>query len=157
MANRTFSRVQALNHGVKVISGTIKCGAIADDNDGVNNAELKGLGYVPSIGATGEIEINLGGSLTGQGNDGSQTLPDPDDKDLYVDLISAQATAGPIGVALASTVNVVSQSVSTDGKVTFRIMHEDAAGDQPWHPHPMAENDEFMFTLVLRNSSADSR
>lgn len=130
MANRTFSRVQALNHGVKVISGSI-IGAIGDPT-------LVGLGY--SAAADGaDVQITL------------------DDK--YISLMSVTANAKindtDAATLISNTVTIKEHDVSSAKTVNLEIMTTEAAGATA--THAMVADDELHFTLVLRNNSADSR
>ena len=127
MANRTFSRVQALNHGVKVISGSI-INAIASPT-------LVGLGF--SAAADGdEVQITL------------------DDK--YISLMSATANAKiDDSAGISNSVVIRSHDVASAKTVNLEIMS--TAADGTTATHPLGDADELHFTLVLRNNSADSR
>ena len=135
MANRTFSRVQALNHGVKVISGTIICD---EDAPALTDATLVGLGFTAADDSN-SVKITLG--------------DDADNPDKYISLMSATANAKLVGDP-PNTVIIKAHDVSSAGTVTLEIMSETAG---TFANHPMVELDELHFTLVLRNNSADSR
>ena len=59
MASRNFSRVQALNHEVKIIAGIISITAAAGDSiavKGDRNAKVKGLeAWIPQTAPTSSI------------------------------------------------------------------------------------------------------
>tara|TARA_R100000808_G_C2155477_1_gene168155 strand:+ start:17898 stop:18290 length:393 start_codon:yes stop_codon:yes gene_type:complete len=130
MANRTFSKVQALNHEVKVISGSIK-GAIASPS-------LRGLGFsAEKNGANnGEIKITL--------------------EDKYTSLLSATASA-MIDADVAAAVKIKSHDVSGTKEIVLKLFVEDADPANSWAATDLGADEEVQFTLVLRNSSADKR
>ncbi len=128
MANRTFSRVQALNHGVKVISGSI-IGEIASPT-------LVGLGF--SAAADGaDVQITL------------------DDKYVSLMSVTANAKIDDDATLISNSVTIKGHDVSGAKTVNLEIMSTEASGATA--THAMAANDELHFTLVLRNNSADSR
>jgi hypothetical protein len=134
MSNRSFSNAEALNQGVKIIAGTIKCGIHGDLSD----ATLTGLGFRVSKHVTdGVISVHL-------------------DPGLYESLLGATYTPGP-GLAQASSASIYTNAVDADNRVDLLLMQEDADPAASWVPHNLTNGEQVMFILILRTASSDVR
>ena len=139
MANRNFSRLQALDKEIKLIHGQF---AINDETGGVswtsaNKAKSVGIKNIEKDTGNGNYKITTG--VVGG------------DTDLYnhiygfiFTLQNATAVGATAGGALFQ---MKSQAISTDGTVNIQML--DAAGGVA---HPAA-SDHFHFTLILKNSN----
>jgi len=173
MANRTFSRVQALNHGVKVISGRIGLPLLNDDpNDSDNNADgddqlvrnatpIAGLGFcATSVGGAGAVPEDAGNckiylgikELASDPATENVTL-DKIESDKYVDLISSSGSV-LLNDGRSGVVSFISEDTAGVGTVNIRVSQ---ASDGAAVALQGEASGEIQFTLVLRNSSADSR
>lgn len=105
MANRNFSKVQALNHEVKLIAGSFSIAA-----SGGAATKVTGLGYSVAKSATGEYTITL--------------------QDRYPALISAVATT-----QAATAVDLVAQIDTVDvDSATPTVIINLNAGATPTEP-----------------------
>lgn len=104
MANRNFSRVQALNHEIKLIGGNFSIAA-----SGGAATKVQGLGWSVAKSATGEYTITL--------------------EDSYVALQSITCT-----VQAATAVDLVAQVTSHDVVTAKTIVISLNAGATPTEP-----------------------
>lgn len=104
MANRNFSRVQALNHEIKLIGGNFSIAA-----SGGAATKVQGLGWSVAKSATGEYTITL--------------------EDSYVALQSITVT-----VQAATAVDLVAQVTSHDVVTAKTIVISLNAGATPTEP-----------------------
>ena len=177
MANRTFSRVQALNHGVKVISGRIGLPLLNDDpNDANNNAAtgddqlvrnaapIAGLGFfATSVGGTtapapvaedaGNCKIYLGMKELAADPATEDVTLDKIKSDEYVDLISSNGSV-LLDDGRSGVISFISEDTAGEGTVNLRACQ---TSDGAAISLQGEASGEIQFTLVLRNSSADSR
>jgi hypothetical protein len=143
MANRNFSRVQALDKEIKIIHGQF---AITGGTGGVSwtsankakSAGIKNIEQVNASTAPGEYKITLG-SVGGEGVDKY-----PHIYGFFMSLQKSAAVGSTNGGALFQ---MKSQAVSTAG--TVNILMTTSAGGAA---HPAA-SDHFHFTLILKNSN----
>lgn len=104
MANRNFSRVQALNHEVKIIAGSFRIAA-----SGGAASKLQGLGWSVVKTSAGVYTVTL--------------------EDKYVDLLSATAT-----VAAETAVDLVPQVGAVDVKSARTVVVRLNAAAVPTEP-----------------------
>jgi hypothetical protein len=104
MANRNFSRVQALNHEVKIIAGQFSIAA-----SGGAATKVQGLGWEVAKSATGEYTVTL--------------------DDSYVALLSAN-----VQVQAAVAVDLVAQVESADVVTAKTVVINLNAGATPTEP-----------------------
>lgn len=109
MANRNFSRVQALNHEVKLIAGSFSIAA-----SGGAATKLQGLGYSVAKSGTGQYTITL--------------------EDAYVAMLSATAT-----VKAATAVDLVAQVASYDVTSAKTVVVKLLAGASATEPSAVTE------------------
>jgi len=177
MANRTFSRVQALNHDVKVISGRIPLPLGNDDpNDSNNNADtgddqltrnpdpISGLGFfATSVGGTtnpvpvaedaGNCKIYLGAKELAKDPTTQDVTLDKIKSDRYMDLISSSGSV-LLDDGRSGVVSFISEDVANAATVNLRVSQ---TSDGAAVALQGEASGEIQFTLVLRNSSADKR
>lgn len=109
MANRNFSRVQALNHEVKIIAGTFSIAA-----SGGAATVVQGLGFSVAKTTTGVYTVTL--------------------QDSYVALLSAN-----LQVKAAVAVDLVAQVKSYDVTTAKTIVIDLNAGATPTEPSAVTE------------------
>ena len=139
MANRNFSRVQALDKEIKFIHGqfaiTGTSGAVVWSD--ANKAKSTGVKNIETDTGNGNYKITLGVV-------GGDTDKYPHLYGFFMDLQNATAVGATAGGALFQ---MKSQAMSTDGTVNIQMLNSSGAVAHP------TNGDHFHFTLILKNSN----